>query len=382
VSSPPIGVCHRDAVIAVRVAAMVAGSSIVVLTVASALQSVVVPRARVPRLTWIHFAWIRRVFDRIASPRRSFAARDRVLAVYAPFALVTLPAEWITFVIVGFALIFWGSGVDPFTEALAISGSSVTTLGFERPDGTGRELLSVVEAVLGLGLVALMISYLPSIYATFQRREATVGGLGVRAGLPPAPVKLYRRYMAIGWFDRLGDELFREWERWFIDLEESHTSQVWLVFFRSPQPDRSWITAAGCVLDVAALHNAVVDSPHDPRADILLRSGYLCLRRIAASFEIQFDPDPRPDDPIRVTRAEFDDVCRQLTEVGVPLVADLDQGWRDFAGWRVNYDTVLVKLAALVDAPPAPWSSDRPVAKAKPALLRRRAWPAAGHRGS
>ncbi len=78
--------------------------------------------------------------------------------------------------------------------------------------------------------------------------------------------------------------------------------------------------------------------PHDPRADILLRSGYLCLGRIAASFEIQFDPDPRPDDPICVSRAEFDDVCQQLGDAGVPLVADLDQGWRDFAGWRVNYD--------------------------------------------
>ena len=335
-----------------------------------------------PHLTWIHFAWIRRVFDRIASPRRSFVSRDRILAVYAPFALATLPAEWVTFVIAGFTLINWGSGVDPFTEALAISGSSVTTLGFERPEGTGRELLSVVEAVLGLGLVGLMISYLPSIYAAFQRREAAVGGLEVRAGLPPAPVTLYRRYVRIGWLDRLGDELFREWERWFIDVEESHTSQAWLVFFRSPQPDRSWITAAGCVLDVAALHNAVVDCPHDPRADILLRSGYLCLGRIAASFEIHFDPDPQPDDPIRVSRAEFDDVCEQLGDSGVPLVADLDQGWRDFAGWRVNYDVVLIKLAALVDAPTAPWSSDRPVAKARPSIIRRRAWPAAGHRGS
>jgi hypothetical protein len=226
-----------------------------------------------------------------------------------------------------------------------------------------------------------MISYLPSIYGSFQRREAAVGGLEVRAGMPPAPVKLYRRYVTIGWLDRLGEELFREWERWFVDLEESHTSQPGLALFRSPQADRSWITAAGCVLDAAALHNSVIDCPHDPRADILLRSGYLSLRRIAASFEIQFDPDPRPDDPIRVSRAEFDDVCAELRAADVPLVADLERGWRDFAGWRVNYDTVLVKLATLVDAPSAPWSSDRPVAKAKPSIIRRRAWPAAQHRG-
>jgi len=43
----------------------------------------------------------------------------------------------------------------------------------------------------------------------------------------------------------------------------------------------------------------------------------------------------------------------------VPVLPDQDQAWRDFAGWRVNYDQVLIELAELVMAPPAPWSSDR-----------------------
>ena len=43
----------------------------------------------------------------------------------------------------------------------------------------------------------------------------------------------------------------------------------------------------------------------------------------------------------------------------MPLKADLDQAWRDFNGWRVNYDEVLVRLCALTMAPPAKWSSDR-----------------------
>ena len=43
----------------------------------------------------------------------------------------------------------------------------------------------------------------------------------------------------------------------------------------------------------------------------------------------------------------------------MPLKADLEQAWRDFAGWRVNYDRVLLSLAELTMAPYAPWSSDR-----------------------
>lgn len=358
--------------VVVRVLAAVVGALMVLATLASAVQTVVVPRARLTRLTWIHFVGIRMIVNLFTKPNRPYSARDRILAAYAPIALVALPGAWVTVVILGFSLLFWASGVDGVAEAIAVSGSSLTTLGFERPPGLGREILSVIEAAIGLGLVALMISYLPTIYAAFQRREARVGGLQVRAGRPPAPAKLYRRYVLIGWLDRLGDDIFGPWEDWFVDIEESHTSQPALVFFRSPNPDRSWITAAGCVLDAAALHNAVVDLPHDPRADILLRSGFLALRQIAMSFGIPYDPDPGPDDPIRVTRDEFDAVCEELRDAGVPLVDDLDQGWRDFAGWRVNYDSALVGLAAMIVAPPAPWSSDREVPRVRTSFIRRR----------
>ena len=56
---------------------------------------------------------------------------------------------------------------------------------------------------------------------------------------------------------------------------------------------------------------------------------------------------------------EFEVVHDALAQVGIPLKADIEQAWRDFAGWRVNYDAVLVGLAVLTMAPPAPWSSDR-----------------------
>jgi hypothetical protein len=52
-------------------------------------------------------------------------------------------------------------------------------------------------------------------------------------------------------------------------------------------------------------------------------------------------------------------VYEALANEGLPLKDDRDQAWRDFAGWRVNYDAVLVALAVLTAAPPAPWSSDR-----------------------
>ena len=101
--------------------------------------------------------------------------------------------------------------------------------------------------------------------------------------------------------------------------------------------------------------------PHDVQADICIRAGYLSLRRIADGFGIRFDREPVSGDPISITRQEWEDAMDDLAAEGVPANTDRDRAWRDFAGWRVNYDTVLLELADLTDAPYAMWSSDRGV---------------------
>ncbi|MCU1345426.1 MAG: hypothetical protein JWL70_1692, partial [Acidimicrobiia bacterium] len=57
--------------------------------------------------------------------------------------------------------------------------------------------------------------------------------------------------------------------------------------------------------------------------------------------------------------------------IGIPLKEDRERAWADFAGWRVNYDTVLVSLAKMVYAPPGVWSSDRPADRYVPRVFAR-----------
>jgi hypothetical protein len=73
-------------------------------------------------------------------------------------------------------------------------------------------VIAFVEAGIGLVLVSLMISYLPTICGAFSRREALVGMLEVRAGLPPSPAELLTRYSRIQMLDHLADDLFIPWE--------------------------------------------------------------------------------------------------------------------------------------------------------------------------
>jgi hypothetical protein len=107
------------------------------------------------------------------------------------------------------------------------------------------------------------------------------------------------------------------------------------------------------------LLRSTIDVTRDAQADLCIRAGYLALRRIADFFQIPYNTTPLPGDPISLSRVEFDAAYDELARNGVPLIADQDRAWRDFSGWRVNYDAVLLALAALTMAPYAPWSSDR-----------------------
>jgi hypothetical protein len=122
----------------------------------------------------------------------------------------------------------------------------------------------------------------------------------------------------------------------------------------------SWVTAAGAVLDAAALFNSTIDVEGNVETQLCLRAGYIALRRIASFFRLPFDPDPRfPLNPIAVGREEYDDMVADLAARGVPLKEDRERAWLDFAGWRVTYDAPLLRLAELTMAPYAQWSSDR-----------------------
>ncbi len=333
------------------------GAALIAGTLLSMVRTVIVPRGEVTLLTWVVFRPLGQLARAFVTRSSSADRRDRIMTLYAPIGLILLPFVWAVVLSLGFMGLFFGMGRGP-GEAFLVSGSSLLTLGFAPVEGLAEQVVAFTEATIGLGVVALLITFLPSIYASYSRRETVVGLLDVRAGNPPRAEEFINRHHQIGRLEHL-PESWAEWERWFVQIAESHLSYPMLVFFRSPQPGHSWITAAGTILDAASLTNAVVDVAHQPEADLCIRSGYVALRRICDYFGIRYDPDPAPHDPTSIARSEFDAVVDRLAADGVPIKPDRDQAWRDYSGWRVNYDTPLLALAELVVAPYAPWSSDR-----------------------
>jgi hypothetical protein len=139
----------------------------------------------------------------------------------------------------------------------------------------------------------------------------------------------------------------------FIDKLSYHPYQ--------PIPELNYESQMRAVRALVSSYKSV-DIPNNPQAALCIRSGYLALRRIGDFFNIPYNPNPRfPTDPISVSREEFDALCQQLAEADIPLKLDREQAWRDFAGWRVNYDYVLLALAGMIMVPWSPWIGDRPI---------------------
>jgi hypothetical protein len=355
--------------VVVKVLWFAGGFALVLLVVDSAIRTFVLPRGVASVMTRAVFVGLRGVFNRMARLTRTYEGRDRVMALYAPIGLLVLPLVWLFIVIAAFTAMFHALGVRGFERAFEMSGSSVFTLGFVRPPDLATSILAFFEAASGLALLALLIAYLPTIYGAFSRREVLVAQLAVRAGEPPSGVELLARAQRMERFGLL-DELWVSWQTWFAELEETHTSLGVLSFFRSPLSHRSWVTAAGSVLDAASLRLAAVDLPFDPQAGFCIRGGVFALRAVARFFGLPFDPDPQPTDVTSISEYEFFEACDTLVAAGIPVRADREQAWHDFNGWRVNYDQVLLGLAGLVMAPYAPWSSDRSLRYRRPTLRR------------
>lgn len=350
---------------AVAIVASVAGALVVMAVVGSSVRTVILPRGVSVRLSRWVFVTLRLTFKLRIRTRTSYETRDRVLAFYAPLALLLLLLTWILGLVAGFTALQWSVGVHPVRAAFTMSGSSLLTLGFASPRTLPQTVLCFTEGGLGLAELALMITFLPNIYADFHRREREVTKLRTEAGQPPEGANILVRLHRLQRLDARTQTWVR-WLDWFVEVEDSHTSFPALGFFRSPVPELSWVTATGAVLDGAALAASCLDAPRDFEAELCIRAGYLCLRRICALYRLPFDPQPQPSDPIAVARDEFDRVWDRMAEAGVPLKPDQGQAWRDFAGWRVNYDEPLIRLATLTEAPIAPWSSDRGLVAGRP----------------
>ena len=328
-------------------AAVIAGILLVVIVCWEAFETIVLPRtvSRKLRMTTVYFDTIWRVgFKVLKVLDRKPAARESLLAVVGPLALIALIALWSLGIIIGFASIQWGlmtpmSNLESgFWTNLYVSAATFFTLGYGdivAISGLGRGV-SMIEAGIGFGTLALVISYVPVLYQAYSARERVSLLLDSRAGSPPAGVELLICYGN----DLSGlKEIFAEFERWGASLLETYLSYPILATYRSQHEMLSWIASLTCVCDACTLVQTAyqADGPEMESLKRQARHTYAMLRHLAVdlSYILRVDPVAPPID--RMDETMWPEVVSELQKSGAPVCGRTD-ACANFGDLRDGYE--------------------------------------------
>ncbi len=340
----------------------VVGLVIVVVTLNDVFQSVVVPRrsSRVGRpgayfIRYLWRGWLNAAFRFDSNERR-----EALLGTAGATAVILLLVFWVASLIVGYGLLFDAlrDEIHPtpatvFTS-MYFAGTSMLTIGFGdlTPVGGPARFLSLVAAATGLGLFALVISFLFTLYGAFQRREVAVVVLEAAAGAPPSGVTLLESYALAGMLNDL-PRVFETWQAWAADVLDSHLAYPLLAYFRSSHDNDSWVSSLGAVMDAGTLVLTTIEGGPKGWAKLSHAVGGHCLEDLIQYFGL-----PDPQDGPQVERAEFEDACDRLEKAGFEL-RDRDEAWERFSHVRGRYANRVNSLARYWATPPAQWIGDR-----------------------
>jgi hypothetical protein len=319
------------------------GVFLLALTFWDLFETVVVPR---PTPGWFRIArylvrgsWrvIRTVRD--GKHRRAY---DQILGLFAPAVTVGLLAAWLIALIVGYGLILWAirDQLQPVPADLGttiyFAATSLLTIGFGDIVATGTlaRIIVTTAAVGGLGAVALVVTFLFSLYGSYQRREIEVVKLQAAAGGPPSAVALLETYALLGLVDRL-PRLF---------------AYPLLGFFRSSHDNLSWISALGTVLDAASLVLTTIEDVPRGEAKLFKRVGTHLVEDI---YNLGFQVGETGS----LDHADYEAACYRLREAGYRLVPD-DEAWPRFEAARATYATRLEAMARYWATPATSWLGD------------------------
>jgi len=285
-----------------------------------------------------------------------------LLALFGPLSLLMLLAIWAFGVILGYALLFWGSSAhlnNPYTETINfwtywyLSGETFFTLGYGdvAPINPLARFIAVVETANGFGLLAVVISYLPVLYQSFSNREASISLLDARAGSPSSAVELLRRHRAEDSFDDL-NRLLSEWERWSAELLESHLSYPVLCYFRSQHDNQSWLRALTTILDTCALVMLGFGKAPVWQA----RMTFAMTRHAVVDIAQVLRTAPRPMTKCtdRLPAEDLQRIHSLLAESNVELAID-DNARERLAEFRKMYEPYVFELSELLLMPLPPW---------------------------
>jgi hypothetical protein len=317
-------------------------------------------------LTWAPWCFLTRMW-----PTRK--GQEQLYSVYGPLSLLLLFVLWALLLMVAYGLIYFGLH-SPFNDpthpvtmfarlrsCFYVSGTTIFTLGLGDvlPATHAARALIVLEAGTGLGFVALVIGYVPVLYAAFSTREVAVALLDARAGSPPTAGELLLRHNFNGGHHAL-TTLLAEWERWCAEMLETHISYPILCYYRSQHDNQSWLAALTAVLDTCALLITTIEGPSTRQAQLTFAIGRHTLVDLGHVFTQEKLEQRLREQPLtRLADEEYARLCEMLGVAGFSLCGDIGTRER-LTAIRALYEPHACAMAAYLRlelpmwAPPVP----------------------------
>lgn len=343
--------------------AAILGLLIIALILWEAFETIILPRRvqrrwRITRffyqLTWFPFrAGARRI--------RKRQVRDSLLALFGPASLLGLFIFWAFGLIAGYALLEFGLSLPltlskglhaSFPTYIYLTGSTFFTLslGDVAPNSPLARLITVAEAGNGLAFLAVVISYLPTLYSAFSQREINISLLDARAGSPASAGELLRRQALFGDFEKLNN-LLKDWEQWSAALMESHISYPVLCYFRSQHTNQSWVGALTAILDSTALVMTGIDGMSPWQA----RLTFAMCRHALVDIAQVFHRAPVPMAGDRMPPGEFTKLREELAQAQV-FLSDDATACNTLKQLRDMYEPYAFALSEYLLMPLPPWT--------------------------
>jgi hypothetical protein len=342
-------------------AVIVAGVIIIVGILSETFEVMLLPR-RVPRRVrpvriFFHLTWW--TWSSVGLLMPQGPRRQSYLAVYGPFSMVMLMITWAWGLILGFGLLQWGAasglGSRPdFGSQLYTSGLTFFTVGFGdvSPISPVAKAISVAEAGIGFGFIAVVIGYLPVLYQLYARREVHVMQLDARAGSPPCALTLLCRHAQGDAKNELAN-LLRSWEAWCSELLVSHLSYPMLSYYRSQRDNQSWLAGLAAIMDCSAVIMVGIGDMRPLEARMTFAMARVTVLEMSRVFETK--PATNAD---RLSRMDFEKLTASLSEVGLAW-SNPEDSERRLASFRAAYEPYLEMLSNYLLLPLPGWLPDR-----------------------
>lgn len=273
--------------------AVIAGLGIVAFALADLVNTLVStftsyarwwPSRLIGRSTFVAIRWVARKL-----PETS-AWRERMLAVFGPLLLIEPLFVWALLQVLGFGLIWWGLGDIPNISGLGdawyYSGVIFFTVGFGEivPTEVIPRTGAIIEAFFGVITIALVVGYLPSLYAAYSDRERTLMTLDAGGTERITPTALVMAWAPDADPKKIDAE-FERWEMWAAGILETHSTVPLLALFRSHDRRQNWVTALGLLCD-AALHAQIIMGATDGHAYWFLRRAEAVFREMTQGVDL------------------------------------------------------------------------------------------------